>query len=46
MPIDILVNAKSRRVYPDGDFQSFDILKHSQVEVADWLYYIEPVKIK
>ncbi len=46
MPIDILVNAKSRRVYPDGDFQSFDILKHSQVEVADWLYYIEPVKVK
>ena len=46
MPIDILVNAKSRRVYPYGDFQSFDISKHSQIEVADWLYYIEPVKVK
>ncbi len=46
MPIDILVNAKSRRVYPYGDFQSFDISKHSQIEVADWLYYIEPVKLK
>ena len=42
MPIDLLVNGQSKRVYPTKNFQSFDIAKHSQIEVMDWKYYVEP----
>ena len=44
MPIDILVNGIEKRVLPNQEFQSFDIKKHSTVEVMDWKFYVLPVK--
>ena len=46
MPIDLLVNGKEKRVTPSTKFQSFEISKHSQIEVADWKFYVLPIEIK
>ena len=45
MPIDFLVNGKPKRFNPSTDFQSFDISKHSQVEVMDWRFYVLPKEV-
>jgi len=45
MPIDLLVNGKTIRALPSQEFQSIKITKHSQVEVMDWKFYVEPKKI-
>ena len=44
MPIDLLVNGIEKRVLPNRELQSFDIKKHSTVEVMDWKFYVLPVK--
>jgi len=46
MPIDLLVNGKEKRVIPSIRFQSFEISKHSQIEVADWKFYVQPIEIQ
>ena len=46
MPIDLLVNGKEKRVIPSLKFQSFEISKHSQIEVADWKFYVQPIELK
>lgn len=46
MPIDLLVNGKEMRVIPSMRFQSFEISKHSQIEVMDWKFYVKPVEIQ
>ena len=46
MPIDLLVNGKEKRVIPSIKFQSFEISQHSQIEVADWKFYVLPIEIK
>ena len=46
MPIDLLVNGKEKRVTPSTKFQSFEISKHYQIEVADWKFYVLPIEIK
>ncbi len=43
MPLDLLVNGKIVRVFPGADYQSIKISKHSQVEIMDWKFYVEPV---
>ena len=45
MPIDFLVNGKVKRFSPSKDYQSFEINKHSQVEIMDWKFYVLPKKI-
>ena len=42
MPLDLLVNGKEMRVIPEKRFKSFDISKHSQIEVMDWKFYVFP----
>ena len=44
MPLDILVNGKEIRVIPTKKYQSFKISKHSQIEIMDWKFYVEPVQ--
>ena len=44
MPINILVNGRERRIYPKIEYQSFKVKKHSQIEVMDWKFYVQPVK--
>ena len=41
MPIDLLVNGREIRVTPTQYFQSFEISKHSQIEVMDWKFYVK-----
>ena len=43
MPLDLLVNGKEKRVIPSKDYQSFEITKHSQIEVMDWKFYVKPI---
>ena len=45
MPIDLLVNGKEKRVNPKTEYQSFPITKHSQIEVMDWKFYVQPSEI-
>ena len=45
MPIDFLVNGKPKRFNPSTNFQSFDISKHSKVEVMDWRFYVLPKEV-
>ena len=46
MPIDFLVNGKVKRLSPSSKvYQSFEINKHSQVEIMDWKFYVLPKKI-
>ena len=44
MPLDLLVNGVQVRILPNSNFQSFEISKHSQIEVMDWKFYVLPVK--
>ena len=44
MPIDLLVNGLEQRVFPNQEFQSFDILQHATIEVMDWKFYVKPLK--
>ena len=44
MPLDLLVNGAEIRVVPSKDYQLFPISEHSQVEVADWKIYVNPVE--
>ena len=43
MPLDLLVNGKELRVLPSKEYKSFEISKHTQVEVMDWKFYVKPV---
>ena len=43
MPLDLLVNGELVRVSPGMEYQSLKISKHSQVEIMDWKFYVEPV---
>ena len=43
MPLDLLVNGKELRVLPSNEYKSFEITKHSQIEVMDWKFYVKPV---
>ena len=45
MPLDLLVNGKVLRVSPSSEYQSLKISKHSQVEIMDWKFYVEPVQM-
>ena len=45
MPIELLVNGSVKRVLPSKEFQSFNISKHSQVEVMDWKFYVLPNEV-
>ena len=45
MTIDLLVNGKEKRVNPKTEYQSFPITKHSQIEVMDWKFYVQPSEI-
>ena len=44
MPIDLLVNGLEQRVFPNQEFQSFEISKHATIEVMDWKFYVKKVK--
>lgn len=46
MPVDLLINGKEVRVSPTTTYKSFEINKHSQIEVMDWKFYVKPEKIK
>ena len=46
MPIDLLVNGIEKRVLPNKEFQSFDITKHSTIEIMDWKFYVKPIEKK
>ncbi len=41
MPLDLLVNNNVVRVYPSKNYKSFEITKHSQIEVMDWKFYVK-----
>ena len=45
MPLDLLVNGEAVRVSPSIEYQSLKISKHSQVEIMDWKFYVEPVQM-
>ena len=36
---------ETKRFNPSKDFKSFDISKHSQVEVMDWRFYVLPKRL-
>ena len=42
MPLDLLINGKEVRILPRKNYQSFEIKKHSQIEVMDWKFYVMP----
>ena len=46
MPIDMLINGSSKRVYPTKEFKSLEISKHSQIEVMDWKFYVKTSNTK
>ena len=45
MPLDLLVNGRELRVLPTKEYKSFKITKHSQIEVMDWKFYVQPKEI-
>ncbi len=45
MPLDLLVNGKELRVLPTKEYKSFEISKHSQIEVMDWKFYVKPILV-
>ena len=45
MPLDLLVNGEVVRVLPSPEYQSLKINKHSQIEIMDWKFYVEPVQM-
>jgi aminopeptidase N len=44
MPMDLLVNGIKKRVLPNQEYQSFDIKKHTAIEVMDWKFYVKAIK--
>ena len=46
MPLDLLVNGDVLRIVPTKKYQSFEISKHSQIEVMDWKFYVNPKESK
>ena len=46
MPMGLLVNGIEKRVLPNQEFQSFDIKKHTAIEVMDWKFYVKPIQKK
>jgi aminopeptidase N len=44
MPMGLLVNGIEKRVQPTQEFQSFEIKKHSTIEVMDWKFYVKAIK--
>ena len=46
MPLDLLINGDVLRVIPTKKYQSFEISKHSQIEVMDWKFYVKPKESK
>jgi aminopeptidase N len=46
MPIDLLVNGIEKRFLPNKEFQSFDISKHSTIEIMDWKFYVKSTEKK
>jgi len=44
MPMGLLVNGIEKRVQPTQEFQSFEIKKHSTIEVMDWKFYVKPME--
>jgi aminopeptidase N len=46
MPLGLLVNGKELSVLPSTEYKSFEISKHSQIEVMDWKFYVNPIKVK
>ena len=44
MPMGLLVNGIEKRVLPSKEFQSFDIKKHTAIEVMDWKFYVKPIQ--
>ncbi len=46
MPLDLLVNGQELRIYPSKNYQSFEISKHSQIEVMDWKFYVKENRVK
>ena len=44
MPIDLLINGQEQRVFPNKEFQSFNISKHATIEVMDWKFYVKKQK--
>ena len=46
MPLDLLVNGSEKRINPSMDYKSFEIKKHSQIEVMDWKFYVLPKKVR
>ena len=44
MPIDLLVNGVEKRIFPNKKFKSFDIKKHTTIEVMDWKFYVNPIQ--
>ena len=45
MPLDLLVNGVKKRVVPNQEFQSFNITKHSTIEVMDWRFYVKSKEV-
>ena len=44
MPMGLLVNGIEKRVLPNLEFQSFDVEKHSTIEVMDWKFYVKAIE--
>ena len=46
MPLGFLINGKEQRFTPTKKYSSFEITKHSQIEVMDWKFYVKPIQRK
>ena len=46
MPLGFLINGKEHRFTPTKKYSSFEITKHSQIEVMDWKFYVKPIQRK
>ena len=46
MPLGLLVNGKELSILPSTEYKSFEISKHSQIEVMDWKFYVNPIEVK
>ena len=44
MPMDLLVNGLEKRVFPNQEFQVFQISKHATIEVMDWKFYVKSIE--
>ena len=44
MPVDLIVNGKEIRIFPEKEnYKSLKIKRNSQIEVADWKFYIKKI---